>query len=143
MALLIKQRDEKASKSEDWSAKVVKSGEISLSVTTIDIADFGFPENSTKVRVALTPENVHRLFQSCDRMIAPGEGLESAFWKKVHDPAEPDRAKLELYALLRDPNTIGAIEKLANERFTVLERNSRSKVNELPEAKRIRYRECH
>ena len=94
VALLIKQRDEKASKSEDWSAKVVKSGEISLSVTTIDIADFGFPENSTKVRVALTPENVHRLFQSCDRMIAPGEGLESAFWKKVHDPAEPRQSKV-------------------------------------------------
>ena len=83
--------------------------------------------------VALTPENVHRLFQSCGRILASGEGIESAFWKKVHDPAEPDRAKLELYALLRDPNTVAALEKMANERFAALESDTRSVVNDLPD----------
>jgi type III restriction enzyme len=139
--LLVKQREEKASKSEDWATVVAESGEISLSVTSIDIADLGLPEESAKVRVALTPENVHRLFESCGRMLASGEGLESAFWKKVHDPAEPDRAKLELYALLRDPNTMVALEKMTNDHFAALESDNRSKVNGLPEAKRNRYRD--
>jgi type III restriction enzyme len=134
-------RKEKTSKSKDWAAIVSEGGEISLSVTSIDIADFGLPQDFVKLRVALTPENVHRLFQSCGRMLAPGEGLESAFWKRLHDPADPDRAKLELYALLRDPGTIVSLNNIADKRFAALEKSTRSKVNSLPEANRNRYRE--
>jgi type III restriction enzyme len=139
--LLLKHHKFKASKSDEWAKMVAESGEISLSVTSIDLADLGIPEESAKVQVALTPENIHRLFHSCGRMLAAGEGLESSFWKRVHDPADPDRAKLELYAVLRDPNTMPALEKLANDRFASLESATRSKVKSLPQAKRKQYRD--
>jgi len=139
--LLIRHREEKASKSDEWAKVIAESGEISLSLTSIDLTDLGIPEESAKVRVTLTPENIQRLFHSCGRMLAAGEGLESSFWKRVHDPANPDRAKLELYAVLRDPNTILTLENLANQRFTALESATRSKVKNLPAAKRNRYRE--
>lgn len=137
--ILIKQLNEKASKAKEWASVLTESGEISLSVTSIDIADLALPPESIKERVTLTPENVFHLFKSCGRLLAAGEGLETAFWKKAHDPADPDKAKLQLYALLRDPNTMIALEKMAKERFAILENATRSKVNRLPEAKRTRY----
>jgi len=137
---LVTARDKKATKNAEWGTVVAESGELALSVSSIDLADIGMPENSTSIRVKLTPENIHRLFASCGRMLAAGEGLENAFWKKAHDPEEPDRAKIELYALVRDSSFLTSLEKFADERFKALVVAARSAVGKLPEAKKQRYR---
>lgn len=138
--LLLKHRDKKVQQDEKWARVVKEGGEIDLSVSSIDLADLGLPRHVEKVRTRLTPENVHRLFESCGRLLAAGEGLEIGFWKKAHDENDPDRAKLELHALVREPDVIKELETMANDLFKQLEKESRSKIKALHERSKMRYR---
>ena len=138
--LLVKHRDEKVQKDEEWAQVVKEGGEIDLAVSSIDLADLGLPKQVQKVRTKLTPENIHRLFESCGRILAAGEGLEIGFWKKAHDPDDPDRAKLELHALVNDAEVIADLEALANKLFKQLEKDSRPKIKALHERSKMRYR---
>lgn len=138
---LVKKWDEKRVKDKNWADVVDEGGEIDLSVSSIDLADLGQPRNVETIRTKLTTENVHRLFESCARYLAMGEGLEIGFWKKAHDSENPDRAKLELYALVRDAAVIKELEALANEEFKVLERRSRAAIKSLHERSKVKYRE--
>jgi len=138
---LVKKRDEKRTKDEKWANVVQEGGEIDLSVSSIDLADLGQPRHIETIRTKLTTENVHRLFESCARYLATGEGLEIGFWKKAHDGEDPDRAKLELYALVRDPAVIKELEAIANKEFKELEKQSRSAIRDLHERSKLKYRE--
>lgn len=141
VGVLVKHRDKKLVGDSAWGTVVMEGGEIELDISKIDLADLGQARHVRTIRATLTPENVHRLFESCNRLLAPGEGLAEAFWKKAHDLDEPDRAKLELYALARDPAVIKELENLANTLFKKIESETRPLRQGLSEAKRMRYRE--
>lgn len=141
IGVLVKHRDKKLGGDAAWGTVVMEGGEIELDISKIDLSDLGQPRHVRTIRATLTPENVHRLFESCNRIIAPGEGLAEAFWKKAHDIDEPDRAKLELYALVRDPAVIKELESLANTLFKKIESETRPLRQDFSEAKRMRYRE--
>ncbi len=138
---LVKKRDEKRSKDKKWADMVKEGGELDLSVSSIDLADLGQPRHAETIRIKLTTENVHRLFESCARYLATGEGLEIGFWKKAHDEKDPDRAKLELYALVRDVSIIKELEEIANKAFKALEKKSRAAIKNLNERSKMKYRE--
>jgi len=138
--LLVAARDNKAATQKDWSTVVAEGGELAVSVSSIDLAEIGLPEQPASVQVKLTPENIHRLFASCGHVIAAGEGLENAFWKKAHDPLDPDRAKIELYVIVRDSNVLKFLETFAVKRFKELRNANRSAISKLPEANRQCYR---
>ena len=46
-------------------------------------------------------------------MLAAGEGLHWTYWKRYHDHAKPNEAKLELFAVMRNADTLVEMEKLA------------------------------
>lgn len=101
----------------------------------------GEPRHVETVRMKLTTENVYRLFASCGRYLAPGEGLEDAFWRQAHDREEPDRARLELYALVRDAKVIDGLNAVANKAFEKLRSGTQIAIRKLEERSRIKYHE--
>lgn len=138
---LIAARDKKRSQDETWANVVEEGGEIDLAVSAIDLADIGEPSHVETVRTKLTTKNVYRLFMSCGRYLGPGEGLEDAFWKKAHDKDNPDRARLELYALVRDSEVMDGLNKLADKEFKELRSKSQTAVRKLKERSRMKYSE--
>ena len=138
---LVKERDEKSARDEKWMDMVKEGGEIDLLVSSIDLADLGQPRHVGTFRTNLTTENVHRLFESCARYLATGEGLEVGFWKKAHDSEDPNQAKLELYVLVRDTKVIKKLEKIANKEFKKLEKKSKVAIKSLHERSKLKYRE--
>lgn len=138
---LVSARNEKRAEDKNWSKVVEEGGEIDVAVSAIDLADLGQPSHLETVRMKLTHENVHRLFASCGRYLAPGEGLEDAFWRRAHNKNEPDTARLELYALVRDPKVMDSLNAVADKAFKKLHEKNQSAVRKLEERSRVKYRE--
>ncbi|MGB0742911.1 MAG: hypothetical protein ACPGSB_00160, partial [Opitutales bacterium] len=138
---LVAARDEKRAKDKDWYDVVEEGGQIDLAVSEIDLADLGEPSHIDSVRTNLTAENVHHLFVSCGRYLAPGEGLEDAFWRQAHNKEEPDRARLELYALVRDAKVMEGLNELADKEFKKLRSKAQPAVNKLNERNKAKYKE--
>ena len=139
---LVAARNEKRSKDEGWSDAVEEGGEIEMAVSAIDLADLGEPSHVETVRTKLTTENIYRLFVSCGRYLAPGEGLEDAFWRQAHDKDDPDRARLELYRLVKkEPKVMEDLNSLADKEFKRLRSTTQPAIKKLEERSRIKYNE--
>ena len=90
-----------------------------MDVSSVAIGAMNVTERKT-TRMLLSEENIDQLFEEAGRMLAAGEGLHRTYWKRFHDKAKPTECKLELFAIMRQGQTLPALEKLASER------NSRS-----------------
>jgi type III restriction enzyme len=73
-------------------------------------------------------------------MLAAGEGLHRTYWKRYHDRNKPNEAKLELFAVLRQGETLAAMGGLARTAFQQLWEANRHAINKLPASQRARYR---
>ncbi len=89
----------------------------------------------TKVRT--TPENIDDIFDICGRIL--GEGLHYDFWKANSDRVAPQRAKLELFGVLRDKAAGQRLEEVARERIDALFNLYKNKITALPSSKREEY----
>src|ERR1035437_5141156 len=75
------------------------------------------------------------------RMLAASEGLHRTYWKKFHDKEKPNQAKLELIAaVMRQPETLPVLEKLAKEEFDAHWRKHKPEIQQLSASVKSRFR---
>ncbi len=131
-------RDAFSEKEAEWVNMVRQGGETEVDVTQVAIGQMNITDRKS-MRLTLSEENIDHLFDASGRMLAAGEGLHRTYWKRYHDHTEPNRAKLELFALIRKPNTLTELETLARKQFDSLWKEHKAKIQELPAASKARF----
>jgi type III restriction enzyme len=132
-------RDQYAANDADWDTTVREGGEIDVDVTAVAIGAMNVTGRRT-TRLVLSEENIEQLFDQAGRMLAAGEGLHRTYWKRFHDRARPNQAKLELFAILRRGETLATINELARAAFDELWNANRQAINKLPASQRARFK---
>jgi type III restriction enzyme len=72
-------------------------------------------------------------------MLAAGEGLHRTYWKRFHDQEKPNQAKLELIAIMRQPETVPTLEKFAREQFDEWWKKHKADIKKLSASVRVRF----
>jgi type III restriction enzyme len=112
-------RDKCATEKPEWDTVIREGGEIEVDVSRVATGGMKVA-GKTSVRVPLVEENIDQLFDESGRILASGEGLHRTYWKRYHDKGYPNQAKLELFAVLNEPETLPAMECLAKQMFDAL-----------------------
>jgi type III restriction enzyme len=131
-------RDKFAAEQTEWASLVREGGEIEVDVSRIATGGMKVAAKSS-MRVALVEENIDQLFDESGRMLASGEGLHRTYWKRYHDKEHPNRAKLELFAVLGQPETLTVIEHLGKQMFDELWKKHKSDIQASPSSTRKRF----
>jgi type III restriction enzyme len=135
---LARLRDRYINTVNDWGNVLREGGEIEVDVTSVAIGAMNVTGRKT-TRMALSAENIDHLFDEAGRMLAAGEGLHRTYWKRFHDKAKPADSKLELFAIMRQGETLPALEKLAGTEFKRLWDAHKGVIAKLPESKKARF----
>jgi type III restriction enzyme len=91
------------------------------------------PSAESNRQVPVSQDNVDDLFAEAGRKI--GEGLHKAYWKarsEADPPAAKRIAKLELFALVHDRQTMERLEREAGERLRDWQARHQAEINALP-----------
>lgn len=131
-------RDKCAAERADWDTVIREGGEIEVDVSRIATRGMNVA-GRTSVRVALVEENIDQLFDEAGRMLASGEGLHRTYWKQYHDKALPNQAKIELFAVLNQPETITVMERLGNQLFDTMWSKHKAAIQQLHTSTRKRF----
>jgi type III restriction enzyme len=131
-------RDKCASDKPAWDTVIREGGEIEVDVSRV-VTGAMKVAGKTSVKVTLVEENIDQLFEESGRMLASGEGLHRTYWKRYHDKAHPNHAKLELFAVLNQPETFPAMERLAKHMFDELWSKHKVNIQRLPVAARKKF----
>jgi type III restriction enzyme len=122
----------------DWGNVIREGGEVEVDITQVAIG--GMSVTGTKsTRLFLSEENIDHLFEASGRVLAAGEGLHRTFWKRFHDREKPSQAKLELFAVMQQAETLPAMEKLGNEQFDVLWKKHKVQIMKLSASIKARF----
>ncbi|MBM3858318.1 MAG: hypothetical protein FJ395_01560 [Verrucomicrobia bacterium] len=131
-------RDKYAKTVAGWDTVVREGGEIELDITKIAISGMTVAGKNL-ARVQLTEHNIGQLFDAAGRLLAAGEGLHWTYWKRFQDKAEPNQAKLEFVSIMRQPETMLAMEKLGREEFDAGWKKHKAAIQKLPASVRARF----
>ncbi len=131
-------RDEFATKDPQWGNIVRDGGEIEVDISQVATGLMNIVDQKT-ARMTLSEENIEQLFDATGRMVAPGEGLHRTYWKRYHDKQKPNQVKLELFALMRHPETLSTIGRLAKQQFDALWTKHIADIQGLPASTRVRF----
>ena len=131
-------RDGYVKKVKDWGNVIREGGEIEVDVTSVAIGPMSVTGHKT-TRMLLSDENIDQLYDEAGRMIAVGEGLHRTYWKRFQDKTKPGGTKLELAAVVRQADTLPAMEKLAGVEFTKLWEAHKGEVAKLPASEKARF----
>ncbi|MEQ1828151.1 MAG: DEAD/DEAH box helicase family protein [Pirellula sp.] len=123
-----------------WKDTVREGGEIEVDVTSVAIGPMKIT-GSTTTRLQLSEENIEHLFDEAGRMLVAGEGLHRTYWKRFHKKDKPSQAKLELFAVVRQAQTLVEMEKLAARQFKNLWSNHKGSVSKLPASEKARFQQ--
>ncbi len=131
-------RDKYVKTVADWGDVLREGGEIELNITQVATGQMSITGVQSG-RLVLSEENIEQLFDAVGRMLASGEGLHRTYWKKFHDKEKPNQAKLELIAIMRQPETLPALEKVAKEEFDAWSKKHKADIKKLPASIRSRF----
>jgi type III restriction enzyme len=131
-------RDSYASTDASWNDVVREGSELAVDVSVVAIGQMTVTDK-TSVRMSLSEENIDQLFDSCGRKLAAGEGLHRTYWKHYHNHAKPNEAKLELFAVMRHPDTQPEMDKLAFDLFDSLWAKNKAHIQNLSLADKNRF----
>jgi len=135
---LRKLRDKYAKTISDWGSVLREGGEIEVEALKVVTGSMTI-DTSTTTRLTLSEENIEQLFDVAGRLLAAGEGLHRSYWKKFHDHDKPNEAKLELITVLRQNESMPALEKFACEQFDAWWAKHYPQIKKLPAAIRQRF----
>lgn len=124
-------------KDPEFAAKVTGKAKINIKEFKVEFGELHELKRSRTIAVEVTPENIDDLFERCESTL--GEGLKDEYWVRVHDHAEPDLAKLELFCLLQDPGAVRAVLEACGKRIDELFEMYRDKIDEMPSSRREQY----
>jgi type III restriction enzyme len=65
--------------------------------------------------------------------------LHRSYWKRFHDHANPNRAKLELFAVARRAEALAQLDKIAVQEFTTLWEEHKSDIQKLAASEKARF----
>jgi type III restriction enzyme len=133
-------RDGYATNMNGWSDVVREGGEIEVDVTSVAIGAMSVTGRRT-TRMDLSSENVDHLYEEAGRMLAAGEGLHRTYWKRFHNKSNPAAAKLELFAVVRQPKTLPALEQVAEAEFKKLWAENKGEIAKLSASDRARFQQ--
>ena len=122
----------------DWGDVLRDGAEIEMDVTQVATGRMNVTASKTS-RLLLSEENIDQIFDAAGRMLASGEGLHRSYWKRFHDKEMPNQAKVELFAIIRQPKTLPALEKLAQDEFARLWGAHKADIQQLPASIRQRF----
>lgn len=125
---------------KEWGNILREGGEIEVDVTSVAIGAMNVTGRKT-TRMMLSEENVDQLFDEGGRMLAAGEGLHRTYWKRFHDKAKPAECKLELFATVRQGETLPTLEKLAGSEFKKLWDTHKGEIAKLPASEKARFQQ--
>jgi len=131
-------RDDLATRDPEWRTVVREGGEIEVDITQVATGQMSITGREY-ARMSLSGENIDQLFDATGRMLAAGEGLHRTYWKRYHDEEMPNQAKLELFTLVRQPETLSLMEKLAKQEFDDLWAKHKGDIRKLPASIRARF----
>lgn len=123
-----------------WGDVLREGGEIEVDVTSVAIGAMNVTGRKT-TRMLLSEENIDQLYEESGRTLAAGEGLHRTYWKRFQDKAKPSDTKLELFAIIRQGETLPALEKLAGKEFKKLWDAHKGAVAKLPAADKARFQQ--
>ena len=123
-----------------WGDVLREGGEIEVDVTSVAIGAMNVTGRKT-TRMLLSEENIDQLYEESGRTLAAGEGLHRTYWKRFQDKAKPSDTKLELFAIIRQGETLPALEKLAGTEFKKLWDAHKGAVAKLPASDKARFQQ--
>ena len=131
-------RDHLAATDPGWEGVVREGGEIDVDVSMVAIGEMSVIGKNV-IRLTLSDENIERLFEAAGRKLASGEGLHRSYWKRFHEHDKPNKAKLELFAMVRSPFTTLQLDKIAIEQFSSLWSKNKQAIKRLPASERLSF----
>ncbi len=131
-------RDVYAARQSEWGSLVREGGEIPVDVSLVATGEMTVT-GQKEIRMVLSGENIDRLFDASGRKLAAGEGLHHSYWKRYHNHEKPNEAKLELFAIIRQPGAVEEMEKLALGEFKTLWEKHKAEIQQLPAAEKARF----
>jgi type III restriction enzyme len=131
-------RDKYAAEIAGWDTVLREGSEIEIDITQVAVGVMSVTGSKT-ARLLLSEENIDQLFDASGRMLASGEGLHRTYWKRFHDHEKPNQAKVELFAVIRQPGTLPALEQLAKEQFEKLWQTHSPAIQQLSAAVKARF----
>ena len=131
-------RDRYAKTIAEWGDVIREGGEIEVDITQVATGQMTVA-GTKSTRLLLSEENIDQLFDVAGRMLASGEGLHRTYWKRFHDKEKPNQAKLELFAVMRQPETLAVMEKLAKQEFDILWKKHKADIQQLSASIKVRF----
>jgi type III restriction enzyme len=131
-------RDKYAKTVAEWGDVIREGGQIEVDITQVAVGQMNIA-GTKSMRLTLSEENIEQLFDMAGRMLAASEGLHRTYWKKFHDKEKPNQAKLELIAVMRQPETLAAMEKLAKQEFEVCWKKHKADIQQLSASIKVRF----
>ena len=86
--------------------------------------------------IEASEENVDQLFRAASKRLTGEEALGIAYWRTRHDDNDPNRAKLEFYALTQEQGVRTKLETWARDRFDELYAKHATAIQALPVARK-------
>lgn len=116
-ALVVKtlaSEDKRLRKSKAFAEAIDEKKEISLRAVTFDYNKLSANLAQAET-IPATEENIENLFDLCAKQL--GEGLHMEFWRDRVDMNDPLRAKLALFLILQDTQTLRNLEATCGEQL--------------------------
>jgi type III restriction enzyme len=131
-------RDQYAKMIAEWGSVLREGGEIEVESLRVVTGSMSI-DGAIASKLTLSVENIEQLFDSAGRLLAAGEGLHRTYWKRFHDQENPNQAKLELIAIMRQSETVPALEKFAREQFNDWWGKHKVQIKKLSASVRVRF----
>jgi type III restriction enzyme len=134
----LEQARKKLEKTDRFKNVVKDQGIIDLRAVAYAYGQGSVSESSKQVQV--TQENVEDLFDAAGRLL--GEGLHKAFWRaRVEADALTRKrlAKLELFALVHDEQTMALVEERAGSQISKWQKEHWARIKKLPAGRQEGY----
>ena len=131
-------RDKYAKTIAEWGSVLREGGEIEVEALRVVTGSMTI-DGSTATKLTLSVENIEQLFDAAGRLLAAGEGLHRTYWKRFHNQENPNQAKLELIAIMRQSETVPTLEKFAREQFNGWWNKHKAEIKKLSASVRVRF----
>lgn len=133
-------RDKYAKTVKNWETLVRETGEVAIEVSAVAIGPMSITGRKAAT-LALSEENIDHLFDAAGRTLVAGEGLHRDYWKKYGTGEASNETKLEVAAIVRQPNALEQMNRVAAEEFEKLWKEHHAAIKQLPPAEVARYQQ--
>ena len=128
--------------SDEFAHQLEKAGTIKVKSLTFRFGSAIPVDDEKTIELALTRENIEDVFERCEKMIAPSEGLHMEYWRRNEQEhgGDQEKIKLELFLLLQDGVAVAELHEAARRKYQALYDRNKHAILALPTSQREAYR---